>query len=314
MNIKDLQTFLAVAELGSVTLAAQTLGRSQPSVTRCIQDLEADLGFDLFERVGRRVTLSPEGAAFEEEVRRLVATFDDLPARTLARAKGIEQPLTISATYALGTGLLPHAFERWPESERPAEIHLMQGAPNAVAQDLLAGRARVGLSSLPLDVPGLDCVRAFAAPVTIAMPAEMAADHPDGEAVSLKEFAARSLVTMLDQTRLQGRIAHALATMGVNPSRKLRVNSSVTALQLVRYAKVCAIVDPVTAAGATPPGVILRPLTEAVDFAFGFFLPEGGAPTQVVNRFLDLCETALLSLIPNATRTSVPGGASRSFE
>ena len=102
--------------------------------------------------------------AFEEEARRLLSLFEDLRARTLARAAGTEQPLAISATYALGTGLVPHALARWPESDRPTEVRLMQAAPNAVAQDLLSGNARIGFASLPLDVPGITAERVYAAP------------------------------------------------------------------------------------------------------------------------------------------------------
>ncbi|EIM72306.1 lysr family transcription regulator [Nitratireductor aquibiodomus RA22] len=62
METRDLQTFLAVAETGSITKAAVLLERSQPSVTRTIQELEAKLGFSLLQRAGRRVMLSDEAS------------------------------------------------------------------------------------------------------------------------------------------------------------------------------------------------------------------------------------------------------------
>ena len=55
METRDLQTFLAVAASGSITKAAELLRRPQPSVTRTIQDLEAELGFQLLHRVGGMV-------------------------------------------------------------------------------------------------------------------------------------------------------------------------------------------------------------------------------------------------------------------
>jgi DNA-binding transcriptional LysR family regulator len=306
MNVKDLRTFLSVAELGSVTLAAEALEKSQPSVSRCIQDLETELGFALLDRVGRRVSLSPEGAAFEEEARRLVSAFDSLPERTRARASGSAQPLSISATSALGTGLVPHALARWDTKDRPQDIHIVQGVPNAVAQDLLTGRARIGLASLPLDVPGITCLRAYSASLVIALPSVRADEFPEDKPVSLSDIANGQLVTMLDRTRLQGRIAQAIAEVGVPAESTIRVNSTVTALELVRLSGAIAIVEPITAIGAPPQGVVTRPLVEDIRFDFGFFSADGSAAPRASQQFFDHCEAALMTLLPDVKRITPP--------
>ncbi|WP_068414284.1 LysR family transcriptional regulator [Labrenzia sp. OB1] len=302
MNQKDFITFLKVAETSSVTLAADILGRSQPSVTRCIQDLEKTLGFALFERVGRRISLTTEGIAFEEEARRMLAMFEDLPTRTRARAGQMEIPLSISATSALGTGLLPHAIERWPKAKRPKDIQLMLAAPNAVAQDLRSGNARIGFASLPLDVPGVTAERVFSAPLVVAMPESRAAQFPAILPVSLTEAVGDTLVTMLDQTRLQGRIQQALDTAGVRPERVVKANSSIAALQFVSLLGATAVVEPITAYGATPPGVILRPLAENIEFSFGFFMAGNAAEDREMQVFFDICEATLGTLIPQVRR------------
>ncbi|MEJ8476566.1 LysR family transcriptional regulator [Roseibium algae] len=305
MDQKDFITFLKVAETSSVTLAADILGRSQPSVTRCIQDLEKTLGFALFERIGRRISLTTEGIAFEEEAWRMLAMFEDLPARTRARAGQMEIPLSISATSALGTGLLPHAIARWPEAERPKDIQLMLAAPNAVAQDLRSGNARIGFASLPLDVPGVTAERIFSAPLVVAMPESRAAEFPQDLPVSLTDAIGETLVTMLDQKRLQGRIKQALDTTGIHPERVVMANSSVAALQFVSLLGATAIVEPVTAYGATPPGVILRPLAENIEFSFGFFVAGSAAESRETQVFFDLCEATLGTLIPQVRRIDV---------
>ncbi|WP_176715547.1 LysR family transcriptional regulator [Thioclava sp. SK-1] len=302
MTRKDLLSFLKVAETGSVTQAAEALGRSQPSVTRCLQDLEATLGFALVERVGRRISLTQEGVAFEEEARRLLAMFDGMPQRVRARVAQAKQPLTISATTALGTGLVPHALARWGLDQRPTEIRLMQAAPNGVAQDLLNGAARVGLSSLPLDVPGLRCLRQFCGPLVVALPECRAKDFPEGMPVSLADVARDRVAMMLDQTRLQGRIMHSLQTAGLEPSHVIKANSTIAALQFTRFLGVPSIVEPITAYGATPRGVILRKLSEEIEFSFGFFLAETAAPSRDIMTFFDVCEAALFDLDPALRR------------
>lgn len=61
MDLKNLRTFIQVAELGSFTKAAQRLGFSQPAVTFQIKQLEAELDVQLFERVRHTVTLTQQG-------------------------------------------------------------------------------------------------------------------------------------------------------------------------------------------------------------------------------------------------------------
>lgn len=133
METRDLQTFLAVAASGSITKAADMLGRSQPSVTRTIQELEAELGFELLLRVGRRVQLSEEGVAFEEEARRLLMSFTELAARAKTIAAGKGRILQIVTTSAIGTGLIPTAMAELIGVQLPHETHLGQFLPSIVA-------------------------------------------------------------------------------------------------------------------------------------------------------------------------------------
>ena len=69
--------FARVADAGSFTKAAESLGVSRASVSSTIQQLEAHLGARLIQRTTRRVSLTPEGRAFEERCRRILADLDD---------------------------------------------------------------------------------------------------------------------------------------------------------------------------------------------------------------------------------------------
>lgn len=61
MDLRHLRTFVTVAELGTVSKAAQRLRVAQPALSRQIWDLEGELGLKLFDRVGRGLVLSGEG-------------------------------------------------------------------------------------------------------------------------------------------------------------------------------------------------------------------------------------------------------------
>lgn len=86
-QFRAIRVFVRIAEAGNFVKAAESLDISSPSVTKLIQALELHLGVKLLHRTTRRVTLTPEGAAYYERAVPLIAELDDLDT-SLAEAKG----------------------------------------------------------------------------------------------------------------------------------------------------------------------------------------------------------------------------------
>jgi DNA-binding transcriptional LysR family regulator len=72
MDLRHIRTFVNVAELGTVSKAAQRLRIAQPALSRHIGDLEQELGLKLFDRVGRRLLLTGEGEPLLSDCRGLL--------------------------------------------------------------------------------------------------------------------------------------------------------------------------------------------------------------------------------------------------
>ena len=87
-ELRHLRAFAAVAEGGGVAHAAARLARSQPAVTRQLQDLETLLGVALFDRGGRSLALTDAGRALLDDARTLLAEADAFAARAGAAADG----------------------------------------------------------------------------------------------------------------------------------------------------------------------------------------------------------------------------------
>ncbi|MFC5469595.1 LysR family transcriptional regulator [Cohnella suwonensis] len=107
LNLHALRLFHVVAELGSVTKAAERLNVSQPAVTGQIKKLERELGLRLFSPRGRGILLTDSGRALAAEAIRLFSLEADIE-RAISRLRdGTAGVLTIAATYLPANYLLP---------------------------------------------------------------------------------------------------------------------------------------------------------------------------------------------------------------
>lgn len=77
MDVRNIETFIRVAELGSFTKAANELGYVQSAVTMQIQQLEKELGVPLFDRIGKKVSLNELGTEFLEHAYQIIRTMQE---------------------------------------------------------------------------------------------------------------------------------------------------------------------------------------------------------------------------------------------
>ncbi|MEM8728306.1 MAG: LysR family transcriptional regulator [Pseudomonadota bacterium] len=101
------QSFLAVAETGSLSAAAKTLGRSQPTLGRQIQTLEAALGASLFERHARGLRVSPTGISLLPHARTMRAALHSLSLAAAEQAGALAGTVRLTASLFLSHYVLP---------------------------------------------------------------------------------------------------------------------------------------------------------------------------------------------------------------
>ena len=116
-RLKPLKAFCQAARLGSVSRAAEALFLSQPAVTLQLQALERDLGVALFERIGRRLSLTREGTVLYELARPLIEGLDGLDGEFRSRLKGLQGgELHVAAGSSTILYLLPPLVQAYREA------------------------------------------------------------------------------------------------------------------------------------------------------------------------------------------------------
>jgi DNA-binding transcriptional LysR family regulator len=118
MDLRRLRTFVAVAELGTVSKAALRLRISQPALSRQINELEQEFSLRLFDRVGRRLILTAVGEQVLEDCRSVLGQVGSLGDRVELLRRGASGVLRVAAPpqtiESVLSGFLPHYTAGFP--------------------------------------------------------------------------------------------------------------------------------------------------------------------------------------------------------
>jgi DNA-binding transcriptional LysR family regulator len=296
MDLRQLEAFAAVISAGSITGAARLLGRSQPALTRLIQELEETLGFSVLHRSGPRVTPTDRGLRFHQEVEPVIAWLRHLRERAATIAADKPRSLEISAIASFAAGMLPAALQRLGPDALPEQVHIRAALAEQVVQSVATHVAEIGVTSLPVDHPALEIHWIGEAPCVAAV----RADDPlaCAETIPLAAMAGRRLITMANPFRWRRRVDTALEQCGVRPAAILDANTSNTALMAARAGLGIAILEPVIAYGMPLEGVAIRRLDAPISFFWGVVTPYGRPLTPLVEGLVNALEALARETLP----------------
>ena len=119
------KSFLAVLDAGSLMGAARRLGAQQPTLSRHIAELEAQLGAPLFERTGRGVTPTAMALAIAESARQMEAGADALQRRLTAQRETTQGSVRITASQVVAAYLLPPVLAALQREEPGIRVELV---------------------------------------------------------------------------------------------------------------------------------------------------------------------------------------------
>lgn len=126
-NLRHLAQFLAVARLGSLARASEEVAISPAALSKRMMELEARIGVRLFERVGRGLALTTEGAEFRREVERLLGHAAEVSERLQERARGASGHVRIGCGPAALHGPVSRMIPRLRSDGTNVSIELASG-------------------------------------------------------------------------------------------------------------------------------------------------------------------------------------------
>ncbi len=217
MDLATLRLFKAVVDEGGISPAARKLHRVQSNVSTRVQQLEADLGVDLFIRDKRRLHLSPSGELFLEYAERLLATWEQ--ARAAVQADAPRGTLRVGTLESTAASRLPALLARYHDRYPAVRVELATGTTDAL---LRAVTERELAAAFVADFDGGRALQSDGV-FREELVAVTSRAHPAIRRA--RDVRADTIICFPEGCAYRRRIQAWLATDGVAPERVLELSS-----------------------------------------------------------------------------------------
>jgi DNA-binding transcriptional LysR family regulator len=287
MDLRQIRYFLVLANELNFTRAAGRLHISQPPLTRQIQQLEASMGVVLFERTTRGVALTPAGAVFLEEARKIVALTDQATNKTRLAHQGQLGRLDIGVFGSAILNVIPTLLIELRKTHPDIVISLQNTTKIQQVEAVREKRLDIGFNRVFPEVEDLVVE-------TVMMESLYVAMHKDHELVRRRTLAVRDLNNqplILFPNNVRPTFADNVVSLfraeGLAPNVVHEVEDVMTCIALVSAGLGMAVV-PESAVNLQLPGVRYHPLRSAeakVDLSC-VYRADNASPALMV--FLDI--------------------------
>jgi LysR family transcriptional regulator, hca operon transcriptional activator len=271
MELRHLRYFVAIAETGSLTLAAEKrLRTAQPSLSRQIRDLEYEVGVQLLNRSPQGTKLTAAGQAFLRHARLSLAQADAAVEAARLAAQPAKAVFSIGFLTGQEVDWLPHAPSIL-RNELPAiEIRVSSGFSTDLADDLHKGKLDVAfLRREPK--PDLEFRPVTQEPLVVILPS----DHPLAGAIAIAphELAGQTFIGISDVAPvLRATTRDYLKRSGIEIVPTFEIDNFVMAMSLVTSTRGVALL-PASVKGYLSGSVTSRPLAgeqPTIDLMIGY--------------------------------------------
>lgn len=259
MEIHQLRYVRTIAETGSFTAAAAALYLAQPSLSVQVRKLERELGAALFERTGRRVTLTSAGESF---LRHAIHALDEIDrARESVRSagSGVRHEISLGALPSVGAGLLPDVLARLRCDHPELSISVVERDTSEEFVDLICTN-RLDLAAVRQQAVPAELSRAPLARESLAV--VLPPGHPleGGSKISLSALSRESYVGMPTGSALRELMESACRRVGFAPEVVVEARHLASVWAMVRAGiGICVLPELAVADAGLPTAAIQEP-------------------------------------------------------
>src|SRR5712692_7084195 len=290
MEIRQLRAFVAIADTGTFTAAAQQVHVTQAAISMQIRQLETELGAKLFLRAPRRVVLTEAGEQLLQRARHILRDHDAAVDEVAELAGTQRGRLRIgSASAVVTTEVLPKLLQEVRRQHAGANISLVSGTSDALVHQLLNGELDLAFVSLPVEARGIHTERLSQDQlVAVASPRHRLARQ---RTVSAYALAGERLIMGERGGNTRRLIDEFFAQAGVKPTVAMELSRLGAIKRMVEEDMGVGIVPLQSARDEVEKGRLVRWWIEGaqINWELGLARLTGGYDSPILQRFVGLC-------------------------
>ena len=289
MEIRQLRAFVAIADSGTFTAAAQQVHVTQAAISMQIRQLETELGAKLFVRAPRRVVLTEAGEQLLQRARHILRDHDAAVDEVAELAGTQRGRLRIgSASAVVTTDVLPKLLQEIRRQHTGANISLVSGTSDALVHQLLNGELDLAFVSLPVEARGIHTERLSQDQlVAIASPRHRLAKQ---RTVSAYTLAGEKLILGERGGNTRRLIDQFFAQAGVSPHVSMELSRQAAIRRMVEEDMGVGVVPLQSVSEAVANGRLVRWWIEGaqINWELGVAKHIGGYESPIMETFIKL--------------------------
>jgi LysR family transcriptional regulator, nitrogen assimilation regulatory protein len=233
MNLRQLESFVRVAELGSFSKAARVLDIAQPALSRQVRLLETDLRETLLLRNGRGVALTPAGRRLFEHGVQILQQVALARADLGAQRDAPVGQVTIGLPPSIGRRLTQPLIEGFRAQMPQAQVTIVEGLSAHIAEWIASGRADLGLLYNPEPTTALEITPLLREPLCLVQPRQRGSKKAPPATVALRDLTGVPLIVPERHQSLRRQLESQAMLAGVPLTISCEVSSIPSIIDLV---------------------------------------------------------------------------------
>lgn len=300
MNIRQLEAFKTIMELGSFTRAAEKLGLSQPAVSKLIFLLERKCGFPLFHRQKNGVIPTAEGQMLYSEVERVFLSVDSVSARARAIKQFDYGEIKLVTFPSLATRVLPPILAGFLATRPALRIEMSSRNSWLLVERLATQGVDVGFGMFASDRPGVRFEKLCSMKAVCALPP----NHrlASREVIDASDLQGERFVGMVEEDRAQLQVDQAFAAIGAERNIVLKVQLTEACCSFVSAGVGVSVVDPLSTEGFSADKLVVRPFRPVVNYDIWVVLPSFREPSLGTLALIEHVRTHLTAKLADMAR------------
>lgn len=293
LKIRQLEIFKAVMEWSSVSRAAERLHCTQPTVSIALSNLEAEVGFALFDRSGGQLVPTTKARDLFEEVEQSLLSIARVKDRIEEMRSGGGGHLRVASHGAPSAYLLPRALTRFAADHPDVQADILIRSSYQVAQWVENRQIDVGILERPL-ARTASIVAHLDLPCVCIMPSS----HPLAakKVVDMSDLASHRLIGVLKGHTIDDALDRAAEGAGYRLRRNIYGYLFVTIRQLVAGGSGIAIVDITNAISGLGDGVVWRPTVPEIRYEMSVVRSPSSRSDALGDAFVAAVEATALEI------------------